>query len=179
MDNLLKRYEAILKAVGLGEEPKKTQENGEIKFAGKRWIMMNVDAFPSYMIKSTANIMGERMAQEFLYWFGYTYGEKTLETYQNLGVPTEQIPEVVAAFTAFFTGWGIPEILEFSPERGRLLVKLHNDFESASAIMNNEKPTNNFMRGVLAGMFAKALNTKVRATSEYKDGVTFITVEKR
>jgi len=106
MDNLLKRYEAILKAVGLGEEPKKTQENGEIKFAGKRWIMMNVDAFPSYMIKSTANIMGERMAQEFLYWFGYTYGEKTLETYQNLGMPTEQIPEVVAAFTAFLRAGG-------------------------------------------------------------------------
>lgn len=179
MEELKKQYEMILKQLGIDITNKLTNDEGKIILFNKRWILMDVEAFPDYMIKSTANIMGERMAQEFIYWFGYSYGEKVAERYINLGALKELIPSIVAATTTFFTGWGVPEILEMSLERGKLLVKIYNDFESESAISNGSKPTNNFMRGVLAGAFSKLINAKTHAVAEFKDGFTVISVEKR
>jgi len=179
MEEIKKEYEEILKVIGLDKAQKLTNEEGKIMFLGKRWILMNVDAFPEYMIKSTANIMGERMAREFLYWFGYSYGEVLAETYLKLGTPKEMVPKIVGAITTFFTGWGIPEFLELSLERGRLVVKLYNDFESESAQVNGSEPTNNFLRGLLAGAFAKLIGAKTHATAEFKDGATVLVVEKR
>jgi hypothetical protein len=179
MEEIKKEYEEILKVIGLDKAQKLTNEEGKIMFFGKRWILMDVNAFPEYMIKSTADIMGEKMAREFIYWFGYAYGEKITEAYIKSGIPKEIIPKINAAMATFFIGWGIPEILELNFERGRLIVKLHNDFESESAQVNGSEPTNNFFRGVLAGIFAKLINAKTHATAEFKDGATVIVVEKR
>lgn len=179
MENLKAQYELILKQLGIDTSKHLTNEEGKIVLFNKRWILMDVEAFPEYMIKSTANIMGERIAQEFVYWFGYSYGEKVAERYLNIGAPKESIPMIVAATTTLFTGWGIPEILELSLERGKFIAKIYNDFESESATINNAKPTNNFMRGVLAGAFSKLINAKTHAVAEFKDGFTVISVEKR
>jgi predicted hydrocarbon binding protein len=179
MEEIKKEYEEILKVIGLDKAQKLTNEEGKIMFLGKRWILMNVEAFPEYMIKSTADIMGEKMAREFIYWFGYAYGEVMGETYLKLGTSKEMILKIAGAIATFFTGWGIPEFLELSLDRGRLVVKLHNDFESESAQINGSEPTNNFFRGVLAGAFAKLIGTKTHATAEFKDGATVIVVEKR
>jgi predicted hydrocarbon binding protein len=179
MEEIKKEYEEILKVIGLDKAQKLTNEEGKIMFLGKRWILMDVEAFPEYMIKSTANIMGERMAREFIYWFGYSYGEKATEWYLSMGIPKEIIPKIAAAISTFIAGWGIPEFLELSLDRGRLVVKLHNDFESESAQINGSEPTNNFFRGLLAGAFAKLIGAKTHATAEFKDGVTVIVVEKR
>jgi hypothetical protein len=58
-------------------------------------------------------------------------------------------------------------------------VKIINDFESESALLNGAKPTNNFLRGVLAGAFEKLIDAKTHAIAEFKDGFTVISVEKR
>ncbi|MGB9832241.1 MAG: hypothetical protein ACPLPP_01875 [Caldisericum exile] len=179
MEELMKQYEAILKQGGIDPSNKLTNDEGKIILFNKRWISMDVEAFPGYIIKSTGAIMGERMAQEFVYWFGYSYGERVAERYINLGMPKEIVPHFVAAITTFFTGWGIPQILEMSLERGKLLVKIINDFESESALLNGAKPTNNFLRGVLAGSFAKLIDAKTHAIAEFKDGFTVISVERR
>ncbi|WP_041726019.1 XylR N-terminal domain-containing protein [Caldisericum exile] len=179
MNELKKQYEMLLKQIGIDTTNKITNEEGKIILFNKRWILMDVEAFPDYMIKSTGNIMGERMAQEFVYWFGYSYGEKVAERYIKLGAQKEVIPSIVAAKTALFTGWGIPEILELSLERGKLLVKIYNDFESESAVLNGSKPTNNFMRGVLAGAFSKLTGSKTHAIAEFKGGFSVISVDKR
>jgi predicted hydrocarbon binding protein len=145
---------------------------------GKRWILMDVNAFPEYMIKSTADIMGEKMAREFTYWFGYSYGEKVAERYLSMGTPKEMVPKIVGAITTFFAEWGIPEFLELNRDGGRLVAKFYNDFESESAQVNGSEPTNNFLRGVLAGAFSKLIGAKTHATAEFKDGATVIVVEK-
>lgn len=179
MEELIKKYEGILKALNISTDKRLTNNEGKVELFGIRWILMDVSAFPEYMIKSTANIMGEKMAREFIYWFGYSYGEKMAERYLQLGIPKENIPEIVSAITTFFTGWGIPEILESDFEKGKILVKVINDFESESAIKNGSKPTNNFLRGVFAGGFAKLIDAKTHAIAEFKDGFTYITVVKR
>jgi len=179
MEELLKKYENILKALNIPTDKKLTNNEGKIELLGNRWILMDVSAFPEYMIKSTANIMGEKIAKEFLYWFGYSYGEAITERYVKLGIPKEQIPDILASISTFFIGWGIPEFLELSFEKGKAVVKIINDFETESAIKNGSKPTNNFFKGAIAGMFAKLINAKTHATAEFKDGVTIITVVKR
>jgi hypothetical protein len=180
MEDIKREYQELLKSIGIDFESicKLTNEEGKIIILGRRWILMDVNAFPEYMIKSTANIMGERMAREFIYWFGYSYGEKVAERYLSMGIPKEIIPKITAAISTFVAGWGIPEFLELSLDRGRLVVKLHNDFESESAQINGSEPTNNFFRGMLAGAFAKLIGAKTHATAEFKDGATVIVVEK-
>jgi predicted hydrocarbon binding protein len=177
IEALKKEYEEILKVIGLDKAQKLTNEEGKIMFLGERWILMNVGAFPGYIIKG--NVLGEKLAKETLYWFGYTYGEVVAERYLSMGIPKEMVPKVAGAITTFFTGWEIPEILELNFERGRLVAKLYNDFESESAQLNGSEPTNNFLRGMFAGIFAKFINAKTKATAEFKDGATVITVEKR
>jgi len=179
MEELIQKYKEILKSLGLDKGPCLTDENGNILLFGKRWILMDVNAFPEYMIKSTANIMGERMAREFIYWFGFAYGDKVMERYLAMGIPEEQAPYVVAAVTSVVTGWGTPEILEYNINTGRLVVQIHNDFETESAKLNNSQPTNNFMRGVLAGGMARIFGSKVLATANFSNGITTIVVEKR
>jgi len=179
MEEIKKEYEEILKVIGLDKAQKLTNEEGKIMFLGKRWILMNVEAFPEYMIKSTADIMGEKMAREFIYWFGYAYGEVMGETYLKLGTPKEMVLKIAGAIATFFTGWGIPEFLELNLDGGRLVAKFYNDFESESTQVNGSEPTNNFFRGVLAGVFSKLIGAKTLATAKFKDGATVIVVEKR
>jgi predicted hydrocarbon binding protein len=177
IEALKKEYEEILKVIGLDKAQKFTNEEGKIMFLGERWILMNVGAFPGYLIKG--NVLGEKLAKEVLYWFGYTYGEVMGETYLKLGTPKEMVLKIAGAIATFFTGWGIPEFLELNLDGGRLVAKFYNDFESESAQINGSEPTNNFFRGVLAGAFSKLIGAKTKATAEFKDGATVIVVEKR
>ncbi|AKG39239.1 hypothetical protein MA03_08395 [Infirmifilum uzonense] len=175
----MKYLEAIKQIDQLKDYPVLTNEDGKIILGGRRWILMDVEAFPSYMIKTASNLMGEKLAQEFVYWFGLAYGEKVAERYQKVGIPNDKIIFLLPMIISVTTGWGVAEIVEYSPQEGRLVAKLYNDFESESAILNGEKPTNNFLRGVLAGIFAKLWNVKVRTSTEFKDGYTLVTVTKR
>ena len=159
--------------------PVLTNDEGRIILAGRRWVLMDVESFPIYMIKTLANMVGERLAQEFIYWFGVAYGEKVAERFLKMGVTQDMLPLAIAAFTAVFTGWGIVEVIEYEPENGEAVVKIYNDFESESAIINGSKPTNNFMRGIIAGISSKVSGAKVYASAEYKDGYILVTVKKR
>jgi|GEM_PF-1504649 len=179
LERIKKEYPEILKLGGLDASQKLTNDDQKIILWGKRFILMGVDAFPAYMIKSTANIMGERIAREFLYWFGFSYGETVAQRYLNIGIPKELVPKYTAAASTLFGGWGISEILEFDLEKGKLVIKVYNDFETESAQLNGAEPTNNFVRGMWAGALSKVINEKTHATAEFKEGVTIITVEKR
>jgi len=177
IEALKKEYEETLKAFGLDKLPRLVTEGGKMKIIGKRWIIVSVDAFPGYLIKE--NILGEKLAKEALYWFGCTYGEVVAERYLSMGIPKEMIPNVTGAVMALFGGWGFPEFIESDLEKGRLVLKIYDDFETESARINNAEPSVNFLRGMVAGMFSKVINEKTHATAEFKEGVTIITVEKR
>jgi predicted hydrocarbon binding protein len=179
IEALKKEYEETLKTFGLDKLPTLVTEGGKIKIIGKRWIIMNVDAFPEYMIKSTANIMGEKLAREFIYWFGYSYGEVVAERYLSMGIPKQMIPNVTGAVMALFGGWGFPEFIESDLEKGRLVVKVYDDFETESARINKTEPSCNYIRGLFAGLLSKLINAKTHATAEFRDGATVIVVEKR
>jgi predicted hydrocarbon binding protein len=174
---LKKEYEETLKAFGLNKLPTLVNEGGKINIIGKRWIVMSAESFPGQMIK--LNVLGDKLAKETLYWFGYIYGEGVFERYLSMGVPKEMIPNVAGAIMALFAGWGIPEFIESDLEKGRLVVKVYDDFETESAGMNNLEPSCNFVRGFFSGLLSKLINAKTKATAEFKDGATVITVEKR
>jgi predicted hydrocarbon binding protein len=177
IEALKKEHEETLKAFGLDELPTLVTEGGKMKIIGKRWIVMSAESFPGYMIKG--NVLGEKLAKETLYWFGYTYGEEAAERYLSMGTPKEMVPNVIGAIMALFAGWGIPELVESDLEKGRLVVKVYDDFEAESAIINNIEPSCDYIRGVFAGVISKLINAKTKATAEFKDGATVITVEKR
>ena len=85
---LRKRYMEVLAQQGLLKDfPILTNDEGKIILGGKRWILMDVEAFPQYVIQTASNLMGERLAQEFIYWFGVAYGEKVAERYLKMGIP--------------------------------------------------------------------------------------------
>jgi predicted hydrocarbon binding protein len=177
IEALKKEYEETLKTFGLDKLPTFVTEGGKMKIIGKRWIIVSVDAFPGYLIKE--NIVGEKLAKETLYWFGNTYGEVVAERYLSMGIPKEMVPNVTGAVMALFGGWGFPELVEFDLEKGRLVVKVYDDFETESAEINNIEPSCNYIRGVFAGLLSKLINAKTKATAEFKDGATVIVVEKR
>ena len=71
------------------------------------------------------------------------------------------------------------EPLELDFEKGRYVAKLHNDFETESARLNNMEPSVNFLRGMLAGIFSKLIGAKTHATAEFSYDGVIVTVEKR
>jgi predicted hydrocarbon binding protein len=177
IEALKKEHEETLKAFGLDKLPTFVTEGGKIKIIGKRWIIMSAESFPGQMIK--LNVLGDKLAKEVLYWFGYVYGEGVAERYLSMGIPKEMIPNVTGAFMALFGGWGIPELVESDLEKGRLVVKVYDDFESESARINNIEPSCNYIRGLFSGLLSKLINAKTHATAEFKDGATVLVVEKR
>ena len=176
IEALKKEYEETLKAFGLDKLPRLVTEGGKINVLGKRWIVMSVDAFPGYLIKE--NILGEKLAKEVLYLFGYTYGEVVAERYLSMGIPKEMIPNVTGAVMALFGGWGFPEFIESDLEKGRLVLKVYDDFETESTRINNVEPSCNYIRGLFSSLLSKLINAKTHATAEFKDGATVIVVEK-
>jgi hypothetical protein len=70
------------------------------------------------------------------------------------------------------------ESLELDCEKGRYVAKLHNDFETESARLNNMEPSVNFLRGMLAGIFSKLIGAKTHATAEFIDDGVIVTIEK-
>ena len=176
---LQKKSQEVLKELGLDNVQKLTNEEGEIFLLGKRWVLIEVNTFPGGIIKSIADIMGERMANEFIYRFGYNYGEDFAEEHLKRGIPKEKIPKLRSSLCAIFTGWVTAEPLELDFEKGRYVAKLYNDFETESARLNNMEPSVNFLRGMLAGIFSKLIGAKTHATSEFSDDGVIVTVEKR
>jgi len=174
MEENIKEFKEVLEELAV---PQLANEEGKIEALGRRWIVLDVTFFPGFILKE--NLLGEKLVSKFLYFFGYNYGEVVGERYIKMGLSNDKILKVPAAFSTLFLGWGIPEILEVDFEKGRLLVKVTNDFETESAIKNGLEPQNNYLRGVFAGLFSKLINAKTHATAEFKDGVTYITVEKR
>ncbi|MEZ0346145.1 MAG: hypothetical protein ABWK01_06315 [Infirmifilum sp.] len=177
---LRKKYLEVLKQQGLIKDfPVLTNEEGRIILLGGRWILMNVEAFPEHVIQTVSRFVGEKLAQEFIYWFGVSYGEHLVEKYRKMVMTEEQILNLLLMISAVITGFGIGEIVEYSPAAGKAVVRFYNDFEVESARLNGRKPTNNFLRGIAAGVASKLWNAKVYATAEYKDGYTLITVQKK
>jgi len=177
---LRKQYLEMAKMLGLPPGmPVLTNDEGKIILGGRRWILMDVEAFPQYMIEVVSKLVGERLAQEFIYWFGVAYGEKVVERFQRMGFAPDLMPLAVAVMASVFAGWCIAEIVEYEPEEGRAAVKIYYDFESESAALNRAKPTNNFLRGVVAGIMSRISQSRVYATAEYKDDHVLITVRKR
>jgi predicted hydrocarbon binding protein len=181
IETLKKEYEETLEAFGRYKLPILVKEGGKIKIIGKRWIVMSVKAFPGYMIKE--NTLCEELTKEALYWFGYNYGENIANSYgediTNSEISGENLLKLTGTIMALFAGWGIPEFIEYDLKKGRLVVKVYDDFETESARINNIEPSSNYLRGLFSGIFAKIIGAKTKATAEFKDGVTIITVEKR
>jgi len=177
-EELVNRYRELLRKFNVPLEKLPVGNDGRIELVGRRWILMDVIAFPE-MIKAAANVVGERLAKRFFYWFGCGYGRVLAERFLGFGVPRELIPELVAAFGTCVAGWGVIEILEADFEGGRLTVKIANDFEVEAAVKRGVEPSSNFIQGVAACAFAVLINSKVDSAAEVKDGVTVIRVTRR
>lgn len=168
---ILEQYKQVISSK-VNAENIIVDEEGRIEIGGTRWILMDIKAFPAYMIKVTKQIVG-KMAPQFIYWFGYAYGEDVADRYLSLGMPPEDVVTFIFAFTAAVTGWGIAKVEEFSIEKKYIRIKVWNDFETESNRINNENDTVGFLRGVAAGLFSKILNEKMETA--YKiEGDSFI-----
>ena len=177
IEALKKEHEETLKTFGFDDKlPKLVTKGGKINIIGKRWIIMNTDSFPGDMIK--LNVLGDKLAKEVLYWFGHVYGEGAVERYLSMGIPKEMLLNFIGAILALFLGWGVPEFIESDFEKGRLVVKVYDDFETESERIKNIEPSSNYIRGLFAGILSKLIGAKAYATAEFKDGATVIVVEK-
>ncbi len=152
------------------EGPPLVNNEGKIIIAGRRWILMDVSYFPAFMIKVTEEVVGP-IAKEFIYWFGYAYGEKVAERYLEEGIPKEHVLPVVFAFGAVYAGWGVNKIEEFDYEKPYLRTLTYNDFETESAKRVGRDSELKFSTGVIAGIFNKLTGKKPRISKKrMKDG---------
>jgi len=145
-------------------------EEGKIILAGRRWVLMDVSYFPAFMVKVTEEIVGP-IAKEFIYWFGYAYGEKVAERYLEMGIPKEGVLPIVFAFGAVYAGWSVNKIEEFDFEKPYLQTITYNDFETESAKLSGKDGELKFSTGVVAGIFNKLTGVKPRISKKrLKDG---------
>ncbi len=155
--------------LGIKDQPFANDE-GKIILAGRRWILMDVSYFPAFMVKVTEEIVGP-IAKEFIYWFGYAYGEKVAERYLEAGIPKEYVLPVVFAFGAVYAGWSVNKIEEFDFEKPYLRTLTFNDFETESAKRVGRNSELKFSTGVVAGIFNELTGKKPRISKKrLKDG---------
>lgn len=152
---------------------------GKITSIGKRWVMLDVSIFPALLIKTTSEMVGP-MADQFIHWFGYKYGEELVHRYKKLGVPKEQILHIVFAFAAVVTGWSVDKIEEVDYEKPYLKTRVFNDFETESAKAMGMDSGFKLSSGVLAGIFDTITGKKTKITvSREPDGSIIVELTKR
>jgi predicted hydrocarbon binding protein len=176
---ILEQHKALLKNV-LGDTfGQFTNDEGKIVFGGKRWVMLDVSIFPALLVKTTSEIVGP-MADQFIHWFGYKYGEEVVHRYEKLGVPKEQILPIVLAFAAVVAGWSVDKIEEVDYEKPYLRVRVFNDFETESAKAIGTDSSLKFSSGVFAGIFDTITGKKTKiAVSRKPDGSIIAEFTKR
>jgi predicted hydrocarbon binding protein len=173
----MEEYRALAEKLGIKEKPF-TNEEGKIIFLGKRWVMLDVDYFPEFMIQVTEQVVGP-IAKEFIYWFGYAYGEKVAERQIEMEVPKEYIIPSLFASAALFAGWSITKIDEMDLEKGYLKAHSYNNFETESAEKIGRKSEVKFSRGVIDGIFSVLINAKVQSKLKMENDTVIVEVTKR
>jgi len=170
---LVEQHKEILKKV-LGDGFKQfTNEEGKILFGGKRWVMLDVSIFPALLVKTTSEIVGP-MADQFIHWFGYKYGEEVVHRYEKLGVPKEQILPILLAFAAVVAGWSVDKIEEIDYGKPYMRIRVYNDFEMESAEAIGADSSLKFSSGVVAGIFdtITGIKTKIGVTRNPDGSIT-------
>ncbi len=170
---LVEQHKELLQKVlgeGFGQF---TNEEGKIVFGGKRWVMLDVSIFPALLVKTTSEIVGP-MADQFIHWFGYKYGEEVVHRYEKLSVPKEQILPIVLAFASVVAGWSVDKIEEIDYEKPYMRVKVYNDFETESANSIGTDSSLKFSSGVFAGIFdtITGKKTKISITMNADGSIT-------
>ncbi len=167
---IIESYKELLsKNLGIKDSPLANDE-GKIILMGRRWILMDVTSFPAFMVKVTEEVVGP-IAKEFIYWFGYAYGEKVAERYMEAGIPKEHILPIVFAFAAVYGGWSVNKIEEVDYEKPYLRILTFNDFETESAKAVGKDNDLKFTTGVFSGIFHKLTGVKPQVTTKrLKDG---------
>ncbi len=173
----IEEYKMLTEKLGIKEKPF-TNEEGKIIFLGKRWVMLDVDYFPEFMIQVTEKVVGP-IAKEFIYWFGYAYGEKIAERQVEKGIPKEYVLPSIFALSALFTGWSIIKIDEMDLEKGYLKAHSYNNFEIESGETIGRKSEVKFGRGVVDGIFSVLVGAKTQSTLYVEKDVIVLEVIKR
>ena len=177
---LLDDYRELLKQIGVHQDLQLLpNDEGKIFLNGRRLILLDAEAFYEYTVRSLMNLVGERLAEKFVYLMGAMYGEKLAEYFLKMRLPRSIIPQIIAAYASVFTGWGVFELLKVDAEKSEAVVKIYNDFEDESAVRVGNKATCNFLRGVIEGVASKLFATKVHSSVERLDDCTVITVMRR
>ena len=174
---IMGEYKVLVEKLGIKEKPF-TNEEGKIMFLGKRWVMLDVDYFPEFMIQVTEKVVGP-IAKEFIYWFGYAYGEKVAERQLELGVPKEYVLPSLFASAALFAGWSITKIDEIDLDKGYLKAHTYNNFEIESAKDIGRKSEFKFTRGIMDGIFSVLIGAKTRSTIRTEGDIIFFEITKR
>ncbi len=173
----LEGYKALLKKIGINETPF-TNDEGKIMLLGRRWVLLDVDYFPEFMIHVTEQIVGP-IAKEFTYWFGYAYGEKVAERQIEMGVPKEYVLPSIFAMAALFAGWSVTKIDKMDLEKGYLKVHSYNNFELDSAKAVGRKTNFKFTRGVVDGIFSVLIGAKTQSKVTLEGDTIIMEITKR
>ena len=170
----IEEYRELLKKFNV-ETSGIVNDEGKIIVAGKRWVLMDASAFPAFMIKTTEDVVG-RIAKEFVYWFGYGYGEKVAERQKEMGLTNDQALKVVFAVAACHSGWGIVKVEEIDFDKPYMKIKVFNDFESESAEMigGGADRDLSFIKGVGSGLISGITGKKIIAKVINADNYTIM-----
>ena len=174
---IIKEYEGLIKKIGITEKPF-TNDEGKIILLGRRWVLLDVDYFPEFMIGVTEQVVGP-IAKEFTYWFGYAYGEKVAERQLEMGVPKEYVLPSLFAMAALFAGWSVTKIDEIDLDKGYLKVHSYNLFELDSAKAVGRKTEFKFNRGVIDGIFSVLIDAKTQSKITLDGDTVIMEVTKR
>ena len=122
--------------------------------------------FPLYkaMIKDLQEKFGGSVGA-FLYHSGYAMGKRAIKSHRKIfkaGVDERRLAEMHLLLLFLTSGMGKPEITYLSPARRRAKVRMEGNFE-CELFVGSGKPSSNFVRGLLAGVFAGIFGADVKA----------------
>ena len=164
IEELGKKNLEYCKKIYTDEEPLGDELARLVRFK-QNWVVFAQKYFPYRFLSEIAEMVGEDMAGECLYKFGYGCGRDIGRRYLTiLGSKNEpQSLENVFKSTIFFA-WGVSEVPEESEEKA--ILRVYNSFEAKSYLYNEEKssrPICYFFKGVAAGIFSVAYNKEAEA----------------
>lgn len=136
------------------------QSAGLLQFEGADVVLFWTKTTLKTFISTIEEVTGKESASVVMEAAGYRIGKTVSGFYKERGTNTEeilaQLPEIYAA-----AGWGTTKIIKSCLKEKRIVLSVHNDWESKVAFAQGKKEPGQFLGGHWAGVLSGLLDETI------------------
>jgi len=122
-----------------------------IDLGGIRAILLSVANIEG-IIKGLRERLGDNINNIFLFQLGYSVGKKTYELYAKMR-NIKDINDGIKLFMALIRGAGWGEIIDYTIEDNKLILKIDRLWECEIQKREVDRPASHYVRGIITGFF--------------------------